>query len=106
MSWFDMSYEEACDTTVDEFEMYSLAHQLKLQDQLFVQARSAFYNMAIQETTGGKNPKPKYRNFEEFYDYNKELKAILNPPKNKKRQPTLADINRIIEERTKMKGGN
>lgn len=100
-----MSYREACDTTIQEFEAYSLAHRLQLQDQMFVQARSAYYNLAIQETTGGSNPKPKYRNFESFYDYNQELKDVFYPPKTKKRRPSLADINRIIEERTRKKGG-
>lgn len=65
----------------------------------------AWMNQTVQETVkSGKDYKPKYRRFDEFYDSEEEFNNIFNKRKliQKPKQLSLADKNRLLSK----KGGN
>lgn len=53
--------------TFAEYALRIEAWQIQELYQKKKLAISAYYNQAIQATTGGKNPKPLYRNIDEFF---------------------------------------
>ena len=62
-------------------------------------------NQTVQATVkSGKDYKPKYQRFDEFYDSEEEFNNIFNNRKliQKPKQLSLADRNRLISK----KGGN
>ena len=49
----------------------------------------AFLNFAVKAEKGrGKRARPRYRNFEDFFNYKKEIKRVLNEGKSEKDEPT------------------
>ena len=62
------------------------AVRLKQVDMDYRNHLQAYLNFAVKaEKKAGKNKtKPVYSKFKKFYDYEKEVKKVLNPEENKK----------------------
>lgn len=49
----------------------------------------AFLNFAVKAEKGkGKRARPRYKSFEDFFNYKKEIKRVLNEGKSEKDEPT------------------
>ena len=99
-----MSYLEASRTTLVEYEVYNTAYAIKQEDIRFNSAIQAWYNQTVQATKGkGKSTRPAYRSFNEFYNHKEEFSKIFKPADTASRSQalSLADKNRIINQRTK-----
>lgn len=93
---------EAGRTTLREFDLYTLSYQIKLQEWRFKASFQSWQNQTVQATEGkGKNVRPKFKEFKDFYDFNKDFNDVLNPKEEKpKDKPlSLADKNRLLNGR-------
>lgn len=87
--------------TIREFSTYQLAFQIRSQHEMYNIALQSWFNQTVQATIGsGKNVKPKYSNFNQFYDNEKSFKRIFKHDSNQK-QLSIADRNKILNERRK-----
>lgn len=64
--------------TIAEYDMHMEAVELKEMDKRMFIHEQAWANQAVKSTTGGKNPKPIYKNFGKFFGdaYAKSIKRI------------------------------
>ena len=53
--------------TIAEYDMHMEAVELKEMDKRRFIHEQAWANQAVKSTTGGKNPKPVYKNFGKFF---------------------------------------
>lgn len=87
--------------TIHEFSVYQLAFQVKSQHEMYNIALQSWFNQTVQATVGsGKNVKPKYSNFNQFYDNEKNFKQIFKN-ETKQKELSIADRNKILNERRK-----
>lgn len=78
--------------TLSEYYLRLEAYQLsELNDREKI-AMQAWFNQTVQTTTGKRNPKPKYRKFNQFFDRHEQELAIRN---------TFADDTFGIDEKSK-----
>ncbi|WP_046390423.1 hypothetical protein [Streptococcus uberis] len=101
-----LTYEQAYRTTLEQFMLYQKAYEVKVEDESYLQAIGAWYSQTVQATTGkGKNVKPKFKKFDEFYDHNKEFEKVFN---EELRNEKVNRRNRMLEanRRYNKKGGN
>lgn len=54
--------------TLAEYNLRMEAYKLRRAEEREDVALQAWYNQQVQATVGKKNPKPKYKSFDEFYD--------------------------------------
>ena len=54
--------------TLAEYELRMEAYQIKQIDRQSEIAQQAWLNQQVQATTGSKNPKPKFKKFDDFFD--------------------------------------
>ena len=93
-----MSYSEAYNTTLHQYEIYKKAFDIRVKDELFLRAKAAWFNQTVQATKGkGKNTRSIYKNFEDFYNWEQEIENVFNF-KEKKSQHSLADVNELMNE--------
>lgn len=104
MGKFGLSLIEAKRCTPVDFFYHLKANQIKSVDRQHQIALQAWMNQVVQSTTGGKNPKPKFRQFEKFFDYDDEMAKVLGNVMKQKRN-RLAERNRMWSQSSK-KGGN
>lgn len=78
--------------TLSEYYLRLEAYQLKELNEREKIAIQAWFNQTVQATTGKKNPKPKYRKFNQFFDRKEQELAIRN---------TFADDTLGISEKSK-----
>lgn len=62
--------------TLKEYHLRMEAYQLKQIHEIENLARQAWFNQAVQATTGGKKPKPKFKEFSQFYDAESAIDKI------------------------------
>ena len=64
--------------TLAEYDIYMEATELKELDKRMFIHEQAWANQAVKSTTGGKNPKPIYKNFQKFFGdaFEKTVKKI------------------------------
>lgn len=64
--------------TIAEYDMHMEAVELKEMDKRMFIHEQAWANQAVKSTTGGKNPRPIYKNFGKFFGdaYEKSIKKI------------------------------
>lgn len=87
--------------TIREFSTYQLAFQIRSQHETYNLALQSWFNQTVQATVGsGKNVKPKYSNFDQFYNNKKNFKRIFQHD-SKQKHLSIADRNRILNERRK-----
>lgn len=70
-------------------------------------AENAWLSQAAKATKGkGKNIRSAYKDFTDFFDWDREIRNVLNPnPTNRKRRlDRMAEVNRLMNDYL-MKGG-
>lgn len=92
--------------TFDEYLIRLEAFQLRTIKRNEELAYQAWLNQQVQATTGSsKNPKPKFRKFEQFFDTNKMIDEVRGnfeaDYKSTKKQNTLRTNENLFAERLK-----
>ena len=85
--------------TIWEFEMLMKARRLKDVDDTYKMYLTAFADRAAKAVKGNKY---KYRSVEKLFDYDKEVKKIMDEGKN---EPSTTLLRMIEYERMKEDGG-
>ncbi|WP_311431794.1 hypothetical protein [Facklamia hominis] len=102
-----MTLTEAKRCTPADFQIYSIAHEIKQEEQTKMIALQAWMNQSVQATKKvGKSFRSIYKSFDDFYDSNEQFRRIFNDshekqgfkPSVKERTLSLADKNRIINQ--------
>lgn len=94
-----MTYREAFNTTIEQFELYQKAFQIQTVDNLHLMARNAWMSQAAKATKGrGKNIRSAYKSFDQFFDWDGEIKHIFQPGKRRRQVDRMAEINRLMTE--------
>ena len=101
-----VSMREIEKMTFDEYLIRLEAFQLRTIKRNEELAYQAWLNQQVQATTGSsKNPKPKFRKFEQFFDANKMLDEVRGnfeaDYKATKKQNTLRTNENLFAERLK-----
>lgn len=103
-----MGYQSLSDIeemTLYEYEIKMQAHNLAQVDKEFDMHLQAWLNHAVTATKEqGKNTVPVYKNFKEFYDYDKRLKETEGT-KEKKLNPKLRRLAQMAARVNSGKGG-
>ena len=103
----NMTFLEASQTTLEEFEIYNMAYLIQQEDLRYHSAIQAWFNQTGQATKGkGKSAKSAYRTLDDFYNHKKEFDKIFKKdevkPNNKRL--SLADRNRRLNQSLKERG--
>lgn len=62
-------------------------------------AKNAFYTQAAKATKGkGKNIRSAYETFEDFFDYDAEIRNLFEPTEKRIRLDRMAELNRLMNE--------
>lgn len=101
-----VSIREIEKMTFDEYLIRLEAFQLRTIKRNEELAYQAWLNQQVQATTGSsKNPKPKFRKFEQFFDTNKMIDEVRGNfetnYKSTKKQNTLRTNENLFAERLK-----
>lgn len=101
-----VSMQEIEKMTFDEYLIRLEAFQLRTIKRNEELAYQAWLNQQVQATTGSsKNPKPKFRKFEQFFDTNKMIDEVRGnfeaDYKATKKQNTLRTNENLFAERLK-----
>lgn len=101
-----VSMQEIEKMTFDEYLIRLEAFQLRTIKHNEELAYQAWLNQQVQATTGSsKNPKPKFRKFEQFFDTNKMIDEVRGnfeaDYKSTKKQNTLRTNENLFAERLK-----
>lgn len=101
-----VSMQEIEKMTFDEYLIRLEAFQLRTIKRNEELAYQAWLNQQVQATTGSsKNPKPKFRKFEQFFDANKMIDEVRGnfeaDYKATKKQNTLRTNENLFAERLK-----
>lgn len=68
-------------------------------DNLHLMAKNAWYTQSAKATKGkGKNIRPAYQNFKEFFDWDAEMEQVFHPGKSVRKTEDMAEINRLMNE--------
>lgn len=68
-------------------------------------ARNAWMSQAAKATKGkGKNVRSAYKSFNEFFDWDAEIRNVFQPSQRRQKQDRMAEINRLMNDYLK-KGG-
>lgn len=102
-----MTFQEASQTTLEEFEIYNTAYLIKQEDMRYHSAIQAWFNQTVQATKGkGKSARSAYRTFDDFYNHKNEFDKIFKKeevkPNNKRL--SLADRNRRLNQSMRERG--
>lgn len=94
-----MSLLEARRSLPRDFPILHMAYDIKLQEKEHLLHLGAWLSQSVQATTGSKkNPRNKYRRYDEFYDYGVQFSRALGREGEVKKGLTLADKNRILNK--------
>lgn len=98
-----MTFKEAMRTTLEEFEIYNMAYAIQQEDKRLNSAIQAWFNQSVKAQKGrGKSTRPVFKNFNEFYDHQKEFDRIFNKNQPNQSGPTrkmdMAERNRLINK--------
>lgn len=101
-----VSMQEIEKMTFDEYLIRLEAFQLRTIKRNEELAYQAWLNQQVQATTGSsKNPKPKFRKFDQFFDTNKMIDEVRGnfeaDYKSTKKQNTLRTNENLFAERLK-----
>lgn len=89
------SFEQVDRLTLAEYEIMMEALELRMLDESLHEHRQAFLNFAVKaEKKAGKGKtKPVYRRFQQFFDFDWELRKI-----RKRKEPSkLAGITKLLD---------
>lgn len=92
------SFDQVDQLTIAQYEVMVEALELRMLDESLHEHRQAFLNFAVQaEKKAGKGKtKPVYRRFQQFFDYDKELKKIKE--RKNKTSSRFAGIGRLLQK--------
>ena len=102
-----MTLTEAKRCTPVDFQIYSIAHEIKQEERTRMIALQAWMNQSVQGTKKvGKSFRSVYKSFEDFYNINDQFERIFNDSHEKQgvklpakeRTLSLADKNKIINQ--------
>ena len=103
-----MTFLEASQTTLEEFEIYNMAYLIQQEDLRYHSAIQAWFNQTVQATKGkGKSARSAYRTFDDFYNHKDEFDKIFNKEEVKQvnnKRLSLADRNRRLNQSMKERG--
>ena len=103
-----MTFLEASQTTLEEFEIYNMAYLIQQEDMRYHSAIQAWFNQTVQATKGkGKSARSAYRTFDDFYNHKDEFDKIFNKKEVKQvnnKRLSLADRNRRLNQSIKERG--
>ena len=96
IGWFGLSLIDAKRCTPDDFDIYMKAREFRRQEKREDMSYQAWKNREIKaDVKSGKNYKPYFRKFKDFYDSEQAIKDIISPQR-KEKQLTSADMNKIL----------
>ncbi|MFU2205244.1 hypothetical protein [Streptococcus pluranimalium] len=102
-----MSYQEAYNTTLVEFQVYNLAYAIQLEEKRHHLAIQAWFNQSVQATKGkGNNTKSAYKTFDDFYNHQEAFNNLFEAPKKQQKKAktlSIADRNRMMNQRKRMR---
>lgn len=103
-----MTFLEASQTTLEEFEIYNMAYLIQQEDLRYHSAIQAWFNQTVQATKGkGKSARSAYKTFDDFYNHKDEFDKIFNKKEVKQvnnKRLSLADRNRRLNQSMKERG--
>lgn len=103
-----MTFQEASQTTLEEFEIYNTAYLIKQEDMRYHSAIQAWFNQTVQATKGkGKSARSAYRTFDDFYNHKNEFDKIFKKDEVgqvKQKKMSLADRNRRLNQSMRERG--
>ena len=103
-----MTFLEASQTTLEEFEIYNTAYLIQQEDLRYHSAIQAWFNQTVQATKGkGKSARSAYKTFDDFYNHKDEFDKIFNKEEVKQvnnKRLSLADRNRRLNQSLKERG--
>lgn len=105
-----MTFLEASQTTLEEFEIYNMAYLIQQEDLRYHSAIQAWFNQTVQATKGkgkGKSARSAYKTFDDFYNHKDEFDKIFNKEEVKQvnnKRLSLADRNRRLNQLLKERG--
>lgn len=103
-----MTFLEASQTTLEEFEIYNMAYLIQQEDLRYHSAIQAWFNQTVQATKGkGKSARSAYKTFDDFYNHKDEFDKIFNKEEVKQvnnKRLSLADRNRRLNQTLKERG--
>nr|DAK18440.1 MAG TPA: hypothetical protein [Caudoviricetes sp.] len=103
-----MTFLEASQTTLEEFEIYNMAYLIQQEDLRYHSAIQAWFNQTVQATKGkGKSARSAYKTFDDFYNHKDEFDKIFNKEEVKQvnnKRLSLADRNRRLNQSMKERG--
>lgn len=103
-----MTFLEASQTTLEEFEIYNMAYLIQQEDMRYHSAIQAWFNQTVQATKGkGKSTRSAYKTFDDFYNHKDEFDKIFNREEVKQvnnKRLSLADRNRRLNQSMKERG--
>lgn len=102
MAWMGMSYEKAGRVTLTQFDVYAKANKIKQQQNRSLAAWQAMKQQEAKMTKkSGKKTVSYFDTYEDYYDDKKEFEAIFSATEPVKKKLTLADRNRMANQRRK-----
>lgn len=103
-----MTFQEASQTTLEEFEIYNTAYLIQQEDRRYNSAIQAWFNQTVQATKGkGKSARSAFKTFDDFYNHKDEFDKIFNKEEVKQvnnKRLSLADRNRRLNQSMKERG--
>lgn len=94
------SFSQVDSLTITQYEIMAEALELRMLDESLHEHRQAFLNYAAQaEKPAGKGKtRPVYRKFQQFFDYEQELRKLMSK-KKKKGESRFAGIGKLLNRR-------
>ena len=89
------SFEQVDQLTIAQYEIMMEALELRMLDESLHEHRQAFLNFAVQAE---KKAGPVYQRFQQFFDYENELKKVRNRKKKKASDARFSGIGRIFRK--------
>lgn len=96
------SLDEIQKMTIKEYRLRMEAYQIKEVNVYKHLALQAWFNQAVQATSGSKkNPKPKYKRFNQFFDAEEEINRVRDAFENTNTSSRRSNLtrNQIIAKR-------
>lgn len=94
-----LTYSQAYNTTLEEFEVYRRAFEIQMIDSMHLVAKNAWLTQSAKATKGkGKNIKSAYKDFKDFYDWDRELENLFTGKMLSRKVDRLSELNRLMNE--------
>lgn len=86
--------------TLYEYQLYSLAYEIKSVGKAHETASQAWQNSAVKATKGtAKNPRPVYRQYDDFFNYEQTFERVMTGDKTQDNRNRVASMNRYLNKK-------